>query len=109
MDSLAFSLSFSITELTLRPRVGLAFFGYFVSAAMTYIGYIIYLKKRIEPLSRSGRMVPEDRLEIGLIGACIIPISTFIFGWTSRESVHWIVPVIVSPSASSERGFDPDD
>ena len=23
-----------------------------------------------------------------------IPISLFIFGWTSRASVHWIVPII---------------
>lgn len=73
---------------------GLAFLAYLVTATLTYVGYVVYLRKRIQPLSDSGKMVPEDRLEIGLVGALIIPISTFFFGWTARASVHWIVPII---------------
>lgn len=75
---------------------GLAFLGYIVTATFTYTGYVIYLKKRIEPLAASGQMVPEDRLEIGLVGAFFIPIATFFFGWTARESIHWIVPIIAA-------------
>lgn len=73
---------------------GLAFLGYLVTAFFTYIGYVAYLRYRIRPLSESGRMVPEDRLEIGMWASTLIPISTLIYGWTARESVHWIVPVI---------------
>ncbi len=39
-------------------------------------------------------IAPEIRLEIGLIASIFIPTSVLIFGFTSKESVHWIVPVI---------------
>ena len=29
-------------------------------------------------------------------GAFLLPISLFWFGWTSYESVHWIVPTVAS-------------
>lgn len=29
-----------------------------------------------------------------MVGAFVLPISLFWFGWTSRASVHWIVPII---------------
>ncbi|KAG7571210.1 hypothetical protein FFLO_00883 [Filobasidium floriforme] len=73
---------------------GLAFLGYLVTAFFTYTSYVLYLRYRIRPLSDSGHMTPEDRLEIGLIASTLIPVSTLIYGWTARESVHWIVPVI---------------
>ncbi|KAJ8075611.1 hypothetical protein PM082_021241 [Marasmius tenuissimus] len=41
-------------------------------------------------------MAAEARLEIGLVASAFIPISLFMFGWSSRESVHWIVPVIAA-------------
>lgn len=28
------------------------------------------------------------------VGAPAVAISLFLFGWTSREDIHWIVPVI---------------
>lgn len=31
-----------------------------------------------------------------MAGGILIPISMFWFGWTARESVHWIVPIIGS-------------
>jgi drug/metabolite transporter (DMT)-like permease len=38
--------------------------------------------------------VPESRLPPAMIGAIILPIGVFWFGWTSRESIHWIVPIL---------------
>jgi hypothetical protein len=29
-----------------------------------------------------------------MIGAFLLPIGIFWFGWTSRASVHWIVPIL---------------
>ncbi|GAA5824928.1 hypothetical protein JCM3770_002296, partial [Rhodotorula araucariae] len=34
------------------------------------------------------------RLELALFAAPFIPISLLVFGWTAREDVHWIAPVI---------------
>jgi Major Facilitator Superfamily len=37
---------------------------------------------------------PEWRLFTAFPGSILIPVSLFLFGWTARPSVHWIVPVI---------------
>ena len=39
-------------------------------------------------------LAPEARLELALFAAFFIPVSLFIFGWSSRASVHWIAPII---------------
>jgi DHA1 family multidrug resistance protein-like MFS transporter len=38
--------------------------------------------------------LPEIKLEIGLMASIFIPTSVLIFGFASKASVHWIVPVI---------------
>ncbi|ANZ77690.1 BA75_04470T0 [Komagataella pastoris] len=37
---------------------------------------------------------PESRLLSGKYGALALPVSLFWLAWTSRESIHWIVPVL---------------
>lgn len=39
-----------------------------------------------------GQGLPEFRLPVLTLGACIVPVGLFIYGWTARASVHWIVP-----------------
>lgn len=51
--------------------------------------YILYQKKRIEPLMGTSEFTPEIRLEVALIGSFFIPVSLFLFGWSAREGVHW--------------------
>lgn len=49
-----------------------------------------YLKK-----ARSTRpAVPEDHLPPMVIGAVLVPVGLFIYGWTTQHMVHWIVPII---------------
>ncbi|TKA75911.1 hypothetical protein B0A49_04172 [Cryomyces minteri] len=36
---------------------------------------------------------PEWRLSIALPGAILLPVSSFVFAWTARAGVHWMVPV----------------
>ncbi|KAJ8075596.1 hypothetical protein PM082_021226 [Marasmius tenuissimus] len=75
----------------------LPFLSFIVSATVTYTAYCLYLKYHLEPRSdRDPEMAAEARLEIGLIASVFIPISLLMFGWTSRESVHWIAPVIAA-------------
>lgn len=37
---------------------------------------------------------PETRLFLGQVGSVCLPISLFWLGWTSRKSIHWIVPTL---------------
>lgn len=54
-----------------------------------------YFHKYTEPrFNEKGDLQPEYRLPPAFVGAFCIPICLFWFGWASRESVHWIVPII---------------
>lgn len=39
------------------------------------------------------KLAPEQRLWLAMMGAPMLPISLFWFGWTARPSIHWISPV----------------
>lgn len=41
----------------------------------------------------NGKMSPDKRLVIAMMGASLIPISLFWFGWTAKPSIYWISPV----------------
>ncbi|KAJ5142010.1 hypothetical protein N7526_003005, partial [Penicillium atrosanguineum] len=73
-----------------------AFFGILVGAVISVVAYVLWLRVSYQPrMSRPGFSVePEARLVPGQIGAICIPICLFIFAWTSRPSVHWVVPII---------------
>ncbi|KAK0492776.1 major facilitator superfamily domain-containing protein [Armillaria luteobubalina] len=68
---------------------GLPFLAFVVSGAITYTAY--YPKYHIAPRYAKAA---ETRPEIGLIASIFIPTSVLIFGFTSKESIHWMVPVI---------------
>ncbi|KAH6665333.1 major facilitator superfamily domain-containing protein [Plectosphaerella plurivora] len=36
---------------------------------------------------------PESRLHLACVGSFCLPGGLFLFGWTSRPDVHWILPV----------------
>lgn len=36
----------------------------------------------------------ENHLVTGIVASPLIPIGLFIYAWTARPSVHWIVPTI---------------
>lgn len=62
-----------------------------------FAAYVAYNKYHMEPrYARNPDLAPETRLELALVAACFIPVSLLMFGWSSRESVHWIVPIIGS-------------
>ncbi|KAH0162193.1 hypothetical protein KCU67_g6050, partial [Aureobasidium melanogenum] len=43
-----------------------------------------------------GVSEPEFRLPPTILGAVLVPIGLFGFGWTTYSSVHWIVPIVFS-------------
>ncbi|KAK2626858.1 hypothetical protein QTJ16_004033 [Diplocarpon rosae] len=76
---------------------GLSFVGILVGGFVVIGPFCLYLKYIQEPqFNENGELKPEKRLPPAFVGAFCIPICMFWFGWTSRASVHWIVPVIGS-------------
>ena len=75
--------------------LGLAYFGIFVGVMITFPCFAWYFHKYTEPrFDAQGNLQPELRIPPSFVGAFMLPICLFWFGWSSRESVHWIVPII---------------
>lgn len=76
---------------------GVAYLGIFVGCLVVLPPFCLYLYYVQEPqFDENGEIAPEKRLPPAFVGAFCIPICLFWFGWTARESVHWIVPIIAS-------------
>ncbi|GAA5899882.1 hypothetical protein JCM8208_005531 [Rhodotorula glutinis] len=91
----AFPLTFNEIHHFSLGTGGLPYLTFVVSAAITFPAYCLYQKYHLNPrMERDPNLKPEARLEIALIAAPFIPASLLIFGWTARESVHWMAPVV---------------
>lgn len=44
--------------------------------------------------ARNGVLVPEDRLPAMMLLGWTLPAGCFIYAWTLRPSIHWIVPCV---------------
>ncbi|CAH6721618.1 polyamine transporter 4 [[Candida] jaroonii] len=85
---------------------GLTFIGVGIGLLLGVIFYIILDLKIFFPYNpdgtrgrrdENGKLLvspPENILNVGKIGAICLPVSLFWLGWTSRESIHWIVPTL---------------
>ncbi|KAG7409466.1 Caffeine resistance protein 5 [Fusarium oxysporum f. sp. rapae] len=76
-------------------EVGLVFICIAVGCILAIILYGLYLYHMLIPrMKKPGIAQQEEVLSPGL-AACFGPtIGLFIFAWTARVSIHWIVPVI---------------
>ncbi|KAI9730380.1 MAG: hypothetical protein M1834_005890 [Cirrosporium novae-zelandiae] len=76
-------------------EMGLAFLCILVSCIIALSSYIAYLYYYIEPdIMKNGLRVQEHRLVPALFTVFGPTIGLFIFGWTARPSIHWIVSLI---------------
>ena len=76
---------------------GLAYLGILMGAILVIPPFFLYLYYYLEPqFDENGECQPEKRIIPSFVGAFCIPICLFWFGWTSRASIHWIVPIIGS-------------
>lgn len=75
-------------------EIGLSFLGLVVGIFLTIpiLGHYnnVYLKARKE----AGVPVPEQRLNSTILSAPCYVVGFLWFGWTSRESIHFIVPIL---------------
>ncbi|KAK9479389.1 major facilitator superfamily domain-containing protein [Lipomyces japonicus] len=76
-------------------ETGLTFIGIGVGLFLGMLVYLMLDRVKYAPESRlPNPPPPESRLLPGKIGAVALPIGLFWLAWTSRHSVHWIVPVL---------------
>ncbi|KAF4543191.1 uncharacterized protein LTHEOB_6925 [Lasiodiplodia theobromae] len=99
----AFPLVFENNHGFTLSQVGLAFLGLFVGMALGIStdplwrrNYARLVQRREAQGGEPGGAEPEYRLPPTIVGAVIVPIALFGFGWTTYSSVHWIVPIIFS-------------
>ncbi|KAH8688045.1 major facilitator superfamily domain-containing protein [Phaeosphaeriaceae sp. PMI808] len=76
-------------------ELGLTFLSVTIGVIISLAWYWWYIYYRVEPEIRAhGLGAPERRLIPALFVTFLVPIGLFIFGWTAREDVHWIVSCI---------------
>ncbi|KAF0635519.1 hypothetical protein FPSE5266_06971 [Fusarium pseudograminearum] len=83
-------------------QIGLTFLGILCGLLIASATTPIWSKLRTKLLEKREKETgiaisePEDLLLPTILGAVLIPIGLFWFGWTTYASVHWIVPIIGS-------------
>jgi hypothetical protein len=76
-------------------EIGLTFIGILVGTAFALLATPYFEKMFVKVVhEKNGKPDPEDRLPGMMVAAPFVPISLFIFAWTSFPWVHWIGPTI---------------
>ena len=78
-------------------QTGLAFLGLLVGSIVAYLIFVVwFFAFESKKFDSDACCAPEERF-IPLMAGCIfIPICLFIFGWSAKADIPWIVPVIGS-------------
>lgn len=77
-------------------EAGLAYLGVGVGFILGLFATGFYSDTFVKRKRQSGVPKPEDHLVPVILGAILIPISFFFYGWTAYYKTHWIVPIIGS-------------
>jgi len=73
---------------------GLIFLCVVVGCVIFASAYALYLYLVFGPKSRRGELTQEARLRPALPAVFLLPVGLFLFAWSARSNVHWIVPTI---------------
>ncbi|KAH7204875.1 major facilitator superfamily domain-containing protein [Fusarium redolens] len=98
-----FPLIFGTTYGFNQWQSGLAFIGIMISMLFGVATDPIWRRIRVYLIEKHDRETgvenisePEFRLPPAILGSLLVPIGLFMFAWTSRPWIHWIVPIIGS-------------
>ncbi|KAF9765412.1 hypothetical protein IL306_002305 [Fusarium sp. DS 682] len=76
-------------------QIGLVFLCVLVSCMIGVGAYVSYLYFYMDPrIAKRGWPIQESRLVPALPASIGPTIGLFLFAWTARASIHWIVPTI---------------
>ena len=111
----AFPLVFPVYYGFSTGTTALVFVTFFPSLMASLAVWCIYFHRCHEQRMKTGDLgLPEERLVLGLYASFLLPVGLFLFGesarrinalgmhrterditaWTSRPSIHWIVPCL---------------
>jgi DHA1 family multidrug resistance protein-like MFS transporter len=91
----AFPLVYNVMYHFNLGEMGLTFLSVTVGVVISIAWYWYYIWYHVEPSIRlHGLGEPERRLRPALFVTFLVPIGLFIFGWTARPEIHWIVSCI---------------
>ncbi|TKA67356.1 hypothetical protein B0A55_09688, partial [Friedmanniomyces simplex] len=116
----AFLFGLIYTFVVAAPWVYKTYYGFGVSGqSLSFLGMIVgtatapfplilidrllfqpRLKRFRETKSEDERFPPEHRLYPALMASFMLPACLFVFAWTARPDIHWIVPIIFQGLAS---------
>lgn len=92
-------------------EVGLAYLGPVVGFIIAAIFAVAFVDKIYNYYSEKNqdKGLPEYRLPFANIGAVLLPISLFWFGWTIEIRSHWVIPIAATVlfGASQASIFNP--
>lgn len=99
----AFSLVFRNNHGFTLSQIGLTFLGILVGMVCGILCdplfrnyYLKLVQRREAEGGEPGGAEPEYRLPPLIVGAPLVTIGLFMFGWTTYGSIPWIVPIIAS-------------
>lgn len=75
---------------------GLAYLGILVGLLCTIPAYLLWIKHGVLPAFSKPNFKAEMMLPPIFAGSVALPVCLFWYGWTARESIPWIVPIIGS-------------
>jgi DHA1 family multidrug resistance protein-like MFS transporter len=75
---------------------GLAYLGILVGLLCTIPMYLLWIKYGVLPAFAKPNFKAEMMLPPIFVGSVALPVCLFWYGWTARESIPWIVPIIGS-------------
>jgi len=74
---------------------GIVFTCIVVGAVIGIAVYCSYIWFYLEPdIKKNGLRAQEHRLVPALFAVVLLPVGLFLFAWTARPSIHWIVSII---------------
>lgn len=78
-----------------KPQIGLAYLGPAVGFIFTSIFIVLFIDRLYNWLAaRHGdEGQPEYRLPMANVGAVLLPISLFWFGWAVQKELYWPIPL----------------
>ncbi|GFP52264.1 transporter mfs1 [Trichoderma asperellum] len=90
-----FPLVFPVIYGFNEGETGLAFVSCLIGSTTALFSCFAYLHFYMIPDNiKNGLRAQEHRLVPAIFGSIFLPVGLFIFAWTARESVHWIVCLI---------------
>lgn len=94
-----------------KIQVGLAFLGPITGFVITAVISVAFIDKVFTYMARKNDNdgLPEYRLPLANIGAVLLPISLFWFGWAVELGLNWPIPIVATVffGASQVSVFNP--